>query len=155
MLFASVLNSHKDHTTQTKVDRSVEKLAPLAQYFTGFFLLASGVQHFLFADFVKFLIPGWVPGGMFWTYFSAVALIAAGLGLITGIKAILAATLSSYMIFVWVIILHLPRALAPEGNANEWTAVFEALAFSGILLTISLQLREAQEARELVMKKSF
>jgi uncharacterized membrane protein len=155
ILMASVLNANKDHTTQTNVDRSVEKLAPLAQYFTGFFLLASGVQHFLFADFVKFLIPGWIPGEVFWTYFSAVALIAAGLGLITGVKAMLAATLSSYMIFVWVLLLHLPRALGTDGNANEWTAVFEALAVSGILFTISIQLRGVHEAQELIVKKSF
>jgi uncharacterized membrane protein YphA (DoxX/SURF4 family) len=92
---------------------------------------------------------------MFWTYFSAVALIAGGLGLITGIKARLAATLSAYMIFIWVLTLHIPLAVNSGGSANEWTAVFEALATSGILYTISLQLREEQEAQELIVKKSF
>jgi hypothetical protein len=34
-----------------------------------------------------------------------------------------------------VILLHIPRALAAQDAAqvrNEWTAVFEALAFSGL-----------------------
>jgi hypothetical protein len=38
------------------------------------------------------------------------------------------------MIFLWFIMLHIPRAIADphSGNGNEWTSVFEALAFSGI-----------------------
>jgi hypothetical protein len=66
-------------------------------------------------------------------------LIAAGFALITGIKRKIAATLSAWMIFTWLIILHLPRALGANGNSNEWISVFEALAFSGLLFIISHQ----------------
>lgn len=112
----------------------IDKLGPLSIYFTGFFLLASGVQHFLFADFVKNLIPTWIPGALFLTYFAGVALMAAGFGMITGIQRKLACELAALMVFVWVFTLHLPRAVGADGNANEWTAVFEALAVSGILV---------------------
>ena len=46
----------------------------------------------------------------------------------------LAATLSGVMIFLWVVVLHIPRAVAATdaARANETTAVFEALAFSGL-----------------------
>ena len=43
----------------------------------------------------------------------------------------LAATLTGIMIFSWVVLLHIPRALADVHNANETTAVFEALAMTG------------------------
>jgi hypothetical protein len=33
---------------------------------------------------------------------------------------------------MWVVMLHVPRALANLHNANETTAVFEALAFGGL-----------------------
>ncbi len=105
-----------------------DKAIALEKYFVGAFLFTAGIQHFLFAAFVKHLVPSWIPAPIFWTYFAGLALAAAGLGIIIGIKARLAAILSGLMIFVWLLILHLPRALALN-NANEWTAVAEAEFF--------------------------
>jgi uncharacterized membrane protein len=117
-------------------DAFIQKMATVGVYFVGAFLLVGGIQHFIFVDFVKFLIPTWIPGSTFWAYFAGVALIASGLGILTGIKRPLAALLSGIMIFIWVLVLHIPRAIENQ-NQNEWTAVFEALAVSGILLLIS------------------
>jgi len=72
----------------------------LERYLLGIFLFTAGVQHFIFAEFVQHLVPSWIPGHLFWTYFAGVALIAGGLGLITGVKAKLAATLSGFMVFI-------------------------------------------------------
>jgi len=130
-----------EKASETKLDTRISKLSILCQYFTGYFLFVCGVQHFLFVDFVKFLVPAWIPGAAFWTYFAGVALAAAGLGLLTGIKASLAAALAGWMIFAWLLLLHLPRAIATP-NQNEWTAVFEALAVSGILLMLSHRLHK-------------
>jgi hypothetical protein len=46
------------------------------------------------------------------------------------------------MIFIWVVILHIPRAVAMR-NSNETTAVFEALAFSGVAFILAAAPREA------------
>ena len=68
------------------------------------------------------------PGGQrFWTYFAGVALIAGGLGLVVRPTARLAAGLSALMIFSWVFLVHIPRALAGPNHANETAGVFEAL----------------------------
>jgi uncharacterized membrane protein len=98
------------------------------------FLILGGVQHLRWSEFVGTLVPGWVPGGaVFWTYASAVLLIAGGAGMLVPRTARLAALLSGVMIFLWVFMLHIPRAVAGVGSrANETTAVFEALAFSGL-----------------------
>ncbi|ACB74557.1 DoxX protein [Opitutus terrae] len=111
--------------------------------FSGFMILC-GIQHFLWARFVVALVPQWIPGAMAWTYFAGVALIAGGVGLLVPRTARLAAALSALMIFTWVIVLHLPRALANLHDANEATAVFEALAFSGLALLLALP-RSARE----------
>jgi uncharacterized membrane protein len=111
----------------------------LARVFLGAFLISSGVQHFLFVPFVATLVPAWIPGPRFWTYFAGVALIAGGAGLILPWTARLAGSLSGLMIFLWFVMLHIPRALAAADAAsrrNEWTAVFEALAMSGIALVL-------------------
>lgn len=106
----------------------------------GAFLISSGIQHFLFVQFVKTLVPTWIPpDGVFWTYFAGVALIAGGLGLLVPWTTRLAAALSGLMIFLWVPLLHIPRALAaaPANLRNEWIAVFEALAMSGIAFVLT------------------
>jgi uncharacterized membrane protein len=119
------------------LEKVVDRLDPLVKYFIGIFLLISGVQHFIFAQFVKFLVPVWISFPSFWTYFSGIALIVGGLGIITGFHRKQAAIFSAYMIFSWVVVLHIPRALGAEGNANEWTAVFEALATSVLLFIVA------------------
>ena len=99
------------------------------------FLVASGVQHLLFTPFVATLVPAWIPGPIFWTYFAAAALIAGGIGLVIAATSRLAATLVGLMVLTWLFVLHLPRGLAMN-NQNEWTAVIEALTVSGIALSL-------------------
>jgi uncharacterized membrane protein len=105
----------------------------------GAFMVLCGVQHFLFVPFVASLVPAWIPGATAWTYFAGVALIAGGVGMNFPPTARWAAVLSGLMIFSWVILLHLPRALAAAAaqRPNEWIAVFEALAFSGVAFTLA------------------
>jgi uncharacterized membrane protein len=112
----------------------VRGLLYLGRVSLGMFLISSGVQHFLFVPFVASLIPAWIPGPIFWTYFAGVALIASGAGLVFPRTVRWAGALSGLMVFLWVWMLHIPRAVAaPLGQGrNEWTAVFEALAMSGL-----------------------
>lgn len=99
------------------------------------YLLITGIQHFIFTDFVASLIPGWFPGdAYFWTYFAAVALITGSIGLLIPKTTKLAAFLSGLMIFSWVWIVHLPRIFL---SVTDAIAVFEALAISGIAFVIS------------------
>ena len=117
----------------------LEKLLPFGRYFFAFLLIVFGIDHFLYAKFVAMLVPGWVGAPMFWTYFAAVALIAGGLGIMVKRVAPLASLLVGVMIFLWVPMLHIPRAIAdPYTNVgNEWASVFEATAFSGIALMLA------------------
>ncbi|MFI5152381.1 MAG: hypothetical protein ACHQET_03550 [Chitinophagales bacterium] len=98
-----------------------------------------GYGHFLYPDSVSKLVPGWIPGPYFWTYFAALALIGSGFGILFKIRIYWVAILTGIMIFIWFIVLHIPRAIAdPYGEkGNELTSVFEALAFSGIAFLIA------------------
>lgn len=99
------------------------------------FLLLTGIQHFMFTDFVASLIPGWFPGNArFWTYFAGVALIAGGIGLLIPRTARLAALLSGLMVFSWFWIVHIPRTFV---GVSDSIAVFEALAVSGIAFVLA------------------
>lgn len=101
----------------------------------GLFLVQSGIQHFLYTEYVASLIPGWFPGNtVFWTYFTAVALIAGGIGLFIPRTARLAALLSGLMMFSFVWLVEIPRAF---DNASAVIAVLEVLAMSGIALVMA------------------
>ena len=84
---------------------------------------------------------------MFWTYFAGTALIAGGLGIVVKRVARPAALLLGVMIFLWVLMLHIPRAIAdPYTNVgNEWASVFEALAFSGMAFMLAAMSRREHE----------
>ena len=98
----------------------------------GAFMILCGIQHFKFAQFVATLVPAWIPGALFWTYFAGIALIAGGLGIIVSRVSRLAALLSGAMIFSWVFLVHIPLVLKNPQSTGDVAAVFEALAFSGV-----------------------
>ena len=109
------------------------------RYCMAIFLVISGVEHFIFLQYVQSLVPAWIPGNTFWAQVAGVALVAGGIGLVIPRTAPLAAFLAGAMIFIWFTMLHIPRALSapvPEAQ-NEWTAVVESLTFSGIAFVLT------------------
>jgi uncharacterized membrane protein YphA (DoxX/SURF4 family) len=97
------------------------------------------MDHFLYTEFVSKLVPSWIPGSTFWTYFAAVALIGSGIAIIFRIMLKQVALLLGTMLFLWLILLHIPRAIADPhiDKGNEVTSVFQALAFSGMAFIIA------------------
>jgi uncharacterized membrane protein len=114
-----------------------KKWVPLGALLLGGFLILGGVQHFVYADFVAKLVPAWIPGTRFWVYFTGTALIAGGVGILLPKTRRLAATLVGIMILSWVVLLHIPRALADLSKGGETSGVFEALAFSGVAFILA------------------
>jgi uncharacterized membrane protein len=116
--------------------------------FIGLFLIASGIQHFIYIDFVAQLVPSWIPAPVFWAYFAGIALIAGGLGLMIAKTRKISGTLAALMIFVWMIILHIPRVVTMH-NANEWTSLMETMVFSSGLLIGAEKQSEERSAGKL------
>ena len=112
----------------------------LGRIFFSIMLIAFGIDHFLYTEFVATLVPGWIPGPVFWTYFGAVALIGSGVCLFLNFKTNLVGILLGIMLLLWFVILHIPRAIADPyiEKGNEITSVFQALAFSGIAFLLSV-----------------
>jgi uncharacterized membrane protein len=114
------------------------RLTRAAPVLLAAFLLVCGIQHFVYSDFVLTLVPAWIPPGQrFWTYLTGFALIAGGVGLLVPRLSRLAASLSALMIFLWVLLLHIPRALTEAAHANEAAGACEALALSGVALMVA------------------
>jgi uncharacterized membrane protein len=133
----------KDKQNDSSIFNNTNTFLLFSRYCLGSFMIVSGIEHFIFSDFVKYLVPRWIPGDLFWTNFSGVALIAGGLGLFIPATARLSGQLSGMMIFFWLILLHIPRAIEIN-SSSEWIAVVEALSISGIAFILSEDTRHHQ-----------
>lgn len=102
-------------------------------------IFSFGVDHYLYGREAADYIPGWIPNKLFWMYLTGTALLASSLAIIMNIKRRLAACLLGAMIFIWVLILHLPRTMAAPfaENEGEITSAFLALAYCGIAFIIT------------------
>jgi uncharacterized membrane protein len=112
-------------------------LRPLGPVLLAVFLVICGVQHFIYADFVDTLVPAWLPRARVWTCFAGGCLVAGGLGILIPRTARWAAVLAGVMIFLWVLLLHIPRAIALAQDPGETSAIFEALALSGVAFLVA------------------
>ena len=72
---------------------ALDKITKLGRYFLALPMVVFGIQHFLYAEFIVYLVPTWVPGGLFWTYFAGVALFGAALIVAPWVSLLAVATL--------------------------------------------------------------
>jgi uncharacterized membrane protein len=114
------------------------------EIFLAIMYVIFGIDHFLYAEFVKTLVPTWIPGNLFWTYLAGIALIGSGLAIAFNIKKRLVALLLGGMLLIWLLVLHIPRAInhPPGDNGNELTSVFQCLGLSGVAFLIARMSRK-------------
>ena len=130
--------------------RGLDKIVALANPCFAAPLAVFGTLHLFAPDFVKGLVPRYMPGRMFWVYFVGCALIAASLSIATKIGVRWSGLLVGIMMFMFVAMLYLPsglrhmHALANAVTANiayrqegsglarfTWTIVFRESSFGG------------------------
>jgi uncharacterized membrane protein YphA (DoxX/SURF4 family) len=119
--------------------RLLGKLIPFGTILFPITIISFGIDHFLYAKDAADYIPSWVSNHIFWIYFAGIALIGSGIAIILKIKLGLFAFLLGTMIFIWFIILHIPKSLSSPfaDNGGEVTSAFLALAYSGIAFVIA------------------
>jgi uncharacterized membrane protein len=117
---------------------------PYGRICFGLALVVFGAVHFIYPDFVADFIPHWIPARLFLAYATGVAHSAAGLAILSGILPRLAATLAGIMYASWVLLLHIPRALAAPHDPFEWNGVFVAAALSGGAFLVAASFRRAR-----------
>ena len=112
-------------------DRTIDRAARLGRFCFGASLPVFGILHFIYIDYVASVIPGWIPEHEFWGYLTGLAHIAAGLAIVSGVQARLAATMLGLMFGSWVLILHIPRVAVRLHDPNEWCSMLIATALCG------------------------
>lgn len=82
------------------------------------------VLHFVYPDFVASIIPPWIPWHMFWTYFTAITIMAAGAAIVFKKHAQLAATLLGIEIFLFCALIHVFLLFHAPGDPWAGRAMF-------------------------------
>lgn len=116
-------------------------LISLGSLFFCITIVTYGCFHFAYPEQVFTLFPNWIPYRMFWTYFFGVALVMNGLAIAFRIKLRLAGILMSAMLIMFLIVIHIPLAIADPWGANAFqlTRIFGALAFSATAYLIAFK----------------
>src|SRR5215471_2482430 len=111
--------------------RGLDKIVALTNLSFAAPLAVFGALHLFGPEFVKALVPPYMPLRMFWVYFVGCALIAASLSIATKIAVRWSGLLAGIMMFLFVAMIHFPGALRQPHNRIIWTIVFRELAFGG------------------------
>jgi uncharacterized membrane protein len=111
--------------------RGPDKIVALANLCYAVPLAVFGTLHLFAPEFVKDLVPRYMPGRMFWVYFVGCALIAASLSIATEIGVRWSGLLVGLMMFLFVAMLYLPSGLRHLHARITWTIVFRESSFGG------------------------
>ena len=129
--------------------RPLQRLIPFGGALFSCMLIMFGIDHFVYVQFVSEMVPAWIPAHYFWTYFTGIALIGAGVAVSLRIRLKLVGSLLGTMIFLWFLFLHIPRAIEDPVSSKglELTRVFVSFGFSGIAFLLSQTHRERRAGK--------
>ena len=88
-----------------------------------------GLLHFMNAGQMEGMVPGFIPGGVFWVYLTGLALLAACVAIVIEKKARLACLLLGIMLLIFVLTIHLPSVIG--GEMSSMSSLLKDLALAG------------------------
>jgi uncharacterized membrane protein YphA (DoxX/SURF4 family) len=114
ILFASATGTGRAQAAQ---------LSKFGQIIFGVCLLVFGAAHFVYLDFTAAMVPKSLPPGqLFWAAATGGAHIAAGLAILSGILARVAAILATAMFAAFSLLVHIPALLTDIHSHLNWAA---------------------------------
>jgi uncharacterized membrane protein YphA (DoxX/SURF4 family) len=114
------------------------RLTRLGQLVFGVCALLFGAAHFVYMDLTAPMVPKWLPPTQeFWAYATGIGHIAAGVAILTGVRARLAAILLTAMYASFTPLVHVPMLLADPASHMNWTENAINLVLTGVAWVVA------------------
>jgi len=121
------------YAANAKIDAALAaRLTRVGQMTFGVCALLFGGAHFFYMNLTAPLVPKWLPPSQeFWGYATGIGHIAAGVAILTGVQARLAAILLTAMYASFTLLVHAPMLLADPSSHFIWSENALNLALIG------------------------
>jgi uncharacterized membrane protein len=107
----------------------------------AFALIAFGLSHFFYVNMTAPLVPSWLPGPLFWAYFTGCVYLATGLAIAFRLAPLLGAVVAALQITLITLIVWGPMLAAGGMEPMRWqeTVVSWALTAASWVIAASFE----------------
>ena len=123
--------------TEFASKKGLDKIVALGAVCLAVPISVFGTEHFTAANILAGMVPGWIPGHLFWALLVGACLISAALSIAVRKYAGVAAALLGLMILLFVFLIHIPNIVHSPATRLLWVVGLRDLAFSGGALSVA------------------
>ena len=134
------------YAANARIDRALAlRLTRIGQLAFGACALLFGGAHFVYMNYTVPMVPTWLPPNReFWAYATGIGHLAAGIAILTGVQARLAAILLTAMFASFTALVHLPMLIADSSSRIIWSENALNLALIGAAWVVADSLARAR-----------